>query len=65
MQLENDLPLLRLKLDFELCKDLLKVLDLDQTAVFFVRIDVHVLEELLPVLRIVSVDLLLNVLVQP
>ena len=63
MQLENGVTLLILQLDSELCQHSLELLDFYQTTVFFECIDLHVLEQLDPVLWVLFDHLLVDVLV--
>ena len=63
MQLENSVTLLILQLDSELCQHSLELLDFYQTTVFFECIDLHVLEQLDPVLWVLFDHLLVDVLV--
>ena len=64
MELENGVTLLILQLDSEFCQHTLELLNFDQTTVLFERIDLHVLEQLDPVLWVLFDHLLVYVLVQ-
>ena len=64
MDLENGVTLLILQLDSEFCQHSLELLYFNQTTVLFERIDLHVLEQLDPVLWVLFDHLLVDVLVQ-